>query len=167
MGLTCMLGDITNVKADAIVNAANTSLLGGGGVDGAIHRVAGPELLEECRALHGCRTGEAKITKGYRLLAHYVIHTPGPIWHGGNQNEADLLKNSYYNSLQLAEQYQCKTVAFPSISTGVYRYPLGLAAPIAVNTITEFLKTSHYVQDVIMVCFDSVTKQAYEDAMMV
>ena len=166
MGLSCILGDITKIKADAIVNAANTSLLGGGGVDEAIHRAAGPELLQECRTLHGCRTGEAKITKGYQLPAYYVIHTPGPIWYGGNQNEADLLKNSYYNSLWLAEQYQCKTVAFPSISTGVYRYPLELAAPIAVNTITEFLKTSHYVQDVIMVCFDPVTKQAYEDAMM-
>ncbi|GER68850.1 macro domain-containing protein [Weizmannia acidilactici] len=157
-----MLGDITTVAADAIVNAANTTLLGGGGVDGAIHRAAGPELLEECRKLNGCPTGEAKITKGYRLPAKYVIHTPGPVWQGGDHREAELLENSYKNSLKLAELHGCRTVAFPSISTGVYRFPLDQAAKIAVRTIHRFLETSERVQEVWMVCFDERTKQAYE-----
>lgn len=124
-------GDITKMHVDAIVNAANTTLLGGGGVDGAIHRAAGPQLLEACRALNGCQTGEAKITPGFKLPAKFVIHTPGPIWHGGSHHEAELLHNSYLNSLRLAEDHQCESVAFPSISTGVYRFPLGDGAEIA------------------------------------
>lgn len=159
-----VLGDITKFKADAIVNAANTTLLGGGGVDGAIHRAAGPELLAECRRLHGCATGDAKITNGYRLPAEYVIHTPGPIWNGGTHHEAELLQNSYQNSLELAETNKCRTVAFPSISTGVYHFPLEQAAGIAVRTIRTFLKHSVNVRQVTMVCFDEGTKAAYEQA---
>ncbi|WP_100489144.1 O-acetyl-ADP-ribose deacetylase [Sporolactobacillus pectinivorans] len=159
-----ILGDITTVKADAIVNAANTTLLGGGGVDGAIHRAAGPELLTECWTLHGCATGEAKITKGYRLPAKYVIHTPGPIWQGGGHHEADLLRNSYVNSLKLAEEHGCRTVAFPSISTGVYHFPLDKASVIAVQAIHDFLAHSAHVEQVQMICFDEVTKAAYEEA---
>lgn len=159
-----MLGDITKVKADAIVNAANTSLLGGGGVDGAIHRAAGPKLLEECRMLNGCRTGQAKITKGYRLPTKYVIHTPGPVWNGGGKNEEQLLRNCYENCLKLAAEYGCKTVAFPSISTGIYRFPLEKASVIAVETIQDFL-TQHSDMDVQMVCFDQRTFQYYQQAM--
>ena len=162
--LTVMLGDITKVKADAIVNAANTSLLGGGGVDGAIHRAAGPKLLEECRMLNGCRTGQAKITKGYRLPAKYVIHTPGPVWNSGGKNEEQLLRNCYENCLKLAAEYGCKTVAFPSISTGIYRFPLEKASLIAVETIRDFL-TQHSDMDVQMVCFDQRTFQYYQQAM--
>lgn len=162
--LTAMLGDITKVKADAIVNAANTSLLGGGGVDGAIHRAAGPKLLEECRMLNGCRTGQAKITKGYRLPTKYVIHTPGPVWNGGGKNEEQLLRNCYENCLKLAAEYGCKTVAFPSISTGIYRFPLEKASLIAVETIRDFL-TQHSDMDVQMVCFDQRTFQYYQQAM--
>ena len=162
MSLKIELGDITTYHTDAIVNAANTTLLGGGGVDGAIHRAAGPELLEECKTLGGCKTGEAKITKGYQLPAKYVIHTPGPIWYGGNKNEAILLKSSYQTSLQLAEQYGCKSVAFPSISTGVYRFPLEQAAKIAVGTIREFLRGRD--MEVTMVCFDKKTLEAYQKA---
>lgn len=166
MGLRIEKGDITTYQVDAIVNAANTSLLGGGGVDGAIHRAAGPQLLEECRTLNGCRTGEAKLTKGYRLPAKFVIHTPGPVWHGGGHNEAVLLGNSYRNSLQLAEENLCATVAFPSISTGVYSFPLDRAALIAVSTILDFLSASQYVEEVIMVCFSDSVKQAYERALV-
>ncbi|MCO7125875.1 O-acetyl-ADP-ribose deacetylase [Sporolactobacillus shoreicorticis] len=163
--ITIMLGDITQVSADAIVNAANTSLLGGEGVDGAIHRVAGPQLLDECRTLNGCRTGEAKITSGYRLPAKYVIHTPGPIWQGGTHHERELLKSSYVNSLKLAETHDCRTVAFPSISTGVYHFPLELAAPTAIQAIQDFLRTSKIVSHVQMVCFDERTKHAYDQAL--
>lgn len=161
--LKIVLGDITKVKADAIVNAANTSLLGGGGVDGAIHRAAGPELLNECRMLHGCRTGEAKMTGGYRLPARYVIHTPGPVWNGGTKNEEQLLKNCYQNSLRLALENGCRSVAFPSISTGIYRFPLEKASKIAVETILEFLK-EHPRMEVQMVCFDERTMAYYQRA---
>ena len=137
--LQTVLGDITKQSVDAIVNAANCSLLGGGGVDGAIHRAAGPELLAECRTLHGCETGQAKITKGYRLPAKHVIHTPGPVWHGGNNGEAELLASCYRSCLTLASENGCKTVDFPSISTGVYHFPLDKAAAIACRTIKEYL----------------------------
>lgn len=161
---TITLGDITKEHADAIVNAANTSLLGGGGVDGAIHRAAGPELLSECRELHGCRTGEAKITKGYRLPAKYVIHTPGPVWNGGGKREEELLKSCYECSLKLAAEYGCRSVAFPSISTGIYRFPVDLAAKTAVRTILRFCE-DHPDMEIRMVCFDGRTKEAYETAL--
>lgn len=163
--LSIVKGDIVKAKTDAIVNAANTSLLGGGGVDGAIHRAAGPELLAECETLHGCPTGEAKITKGYKLKAKYVIHTPGPIWRGGKWGEEELLANCYRNSLALAKENGVKTIAFPSISTGVYRFPVELAAKIAVKEILEFLKQEDSMEQVILVCFDDRTKEAYLDAL--
>ena len=165
MAVNVILGDITKVKADAIVNAANTSLLGGGGVDGAIHRAAGPELLAACRPLGGCRTGEAKITPGFKLPARYVIHTPGPIWRGGDRGEAQLLDNSYRNSLRLADENGCETVAFPSISTGVYGYPLEQAASIAVTAVTSGLRECRSVRAVTFVCFDACTEAAYRRAL--
>lgn len=165
MGFSIILGDITKVKADAIVNAANTTLLGGSGVDGAIHRAAGPKLLAECKTLGGCKTGFAKITNGYDLPARFVIHTPGPIYKDGSHNENELLESSYKNSLALAEKNGCKTVAFPSISTGVYHYPLDKAAKIAVKTILDFLSESKIVETVYMVAFDRVTELAYNDAL--
>ena len=164
MGLHVERGDITAYAVDAIVNAANCTLLGGGGVNGAIHRAAGPELLAECRTLYGCQTGQAKLTRGYRLRARYVIHTPGPVWYGGCKGEAQALRACYENSLRLAEEYGCETVAFPSISTGVYRYPLDQAAAIAVDAIETFLKTARSVRTVTMVCFDDVTLAAYQAA---
>ena len=160
-------GDITVQKVDAIANAANTTLLGGGGVDGAIHRAAGPELLAECRTLGGCATGEAKITKGYRLPAKYVLHTPGPVWHGGRNNEDELLASCYLSCLQLASEYGCRTVAFPSISTGVYHFPLERAAGIAVGTIAVYLETHPEIELARMVCFDSRTKEAYDKALSI
>jgi len=158
-------GDITKQTVDAIVNAANCSLLGGGGVDGAIHRAAGPELLAECRTLNGCETGKAKITRGYRLPAKYVIHTPGPIWHGGNSGEAELLASCYRSCLTLASQNGCKTVDFPSISTGVYHFPLDKAAKIAIGTISEYLKDHGEIERVRMVCFDYRTFEQYGNAL--
>lgn len=163
--LEIVLGDITKEKTEAIVNAANCSLLGGGGVDGAIHRAAGPELLKECRGLHGCETGRAKITKGYRLSAGYVIHTPGPVWRGGGRQEDELLACCYRSSLELASQYGCRTVAFPSIGTGVYRFPTERAARIAVREIRSFLEKDPVVKSVRMVCFDPMTKAAYDRAL--
>ena len=160
-----ILGDITKQNSDAIVNAANCSLLGGGGVDGAIHRAAGPELLAECRTLHGCETGKAKITKGYRLPAKYVIHTPGPVWHGGGHGEEQLLASCYRSCLELAKEYGCKSVDFPSISTGVYRFPLEKAADIALGAIADFLKTTPEIERVRMVCFDEKTKAHYDRAL--
>lgn len=163
--LEIVKGDITRQAADAIVNAANCSLLGGGGVDGAIHRAAGPELLAECRTLHGCETGKAKITKGYRLPAKYVIHTPGPVWHGGGNGEAEKLASCYRSCLELASEYACKTVDFPSISTGVYHFPLDKAAKIAVDTISDYLAVHGEIERVRMVCFDERTRAAYEGAL--
>lgn len=162
--LQTVLGDITKQSVDAIVNAANCSLLGGGGVDGAIHRAAGPELLAECRMLHGCETGKAKITKGYKLPAKHVIHTPGPVWNGGNNGEAELLASCYRSCLTLASENGCKTVDFPSISTGVYHFPLDKAAAIASKTIKEYLDAHPEIERVRMVCFDERTKAAYDSA---
>lgn len=155
-------GDIVRMNTQAIVNAANTSLLGGGGVDGAIHRAAGSELLRECETLGGCKTGEAKITGGYRLKAEYVIHTPGPIWRGGNWDEAELLASCYKSCFALAKEFEITSIAFPSISTGVYRFPVEDAAVIAVREIMEYLKENPEMEKVIMVCYDDQTYKVYE-----
>lgn len=159
-----VMGDITKARTDAIVNAANPTLLGGGGVDGAIHKAAGPALLEECRQLHGCETGKAKITRGYKLKARYVIHTPGPVWTGGNSGEAELLRSSYLSSLTLAEAYSLHTVAFPAISMGVYKYPKGEAAEVALQAIHDFLAHAMDVHTVYMVCYGKRVHEAFEEA---
>jgi len=159
------LGDITKLNVDAIVNAANSSLLGGGGVDGAIHRAAGAELLAECKTLKGCATGEAKITKGYNLPAKNVIHTVGPVWHGGNNNEDELLANCYRSSLKIAVENNIKSIAFPAISTGIYGFPRERAALIAVREVKTFLKQNDLIEKVIFICFDQNTLRIYNKIM--
>ena len=161
--LQALKGDITKLNVDAIVNAANTSLLGGGGVDGAIHRAAGPELLAECRTLGGCKTGDAKITKGYKLPARWIIHAVGPVWGGGKQGEDELLAHCYKNSLRLAAEHDAKTIAFPCISTGVYRFPKERAAEIAVRQTKEFLSNNQSIEGVTFVCFDDENFRIYEE----
>lgn len=156
-------GDITKLRVDAIVNAANRTLLGGGGVDGAIHRAAGPKLLGECRQLNGCETGEAKITRGYELPARYVIHTVGPAWRGGGHQEKELLAKCYHHSLRLAAENQCKTIAFPNISTGIYGFPKELAAKIAVEAVRMFLEHDQSIQTVTFVCFDQENFRIYQE----
>jgi len=159
--VSVVLGDITEQQVDAIVNAANSSLLGGGGVDGAIHRAAGPELLKECRSLGGCETGQVKITKGYCLPAKYVIHTVGPVWRGGKAGEDKLLRSCYRSSLTLAEQNRVKSIAFPSISTGAYGFPIRRAAHIAVSTTREYLNGATKIEEVIFVCFSKSDYDVY------
>lgn len=161
-----VIGDITKQQVDAIVNAANPTLLGGGGVDGAIHRAAGPELLEECRKIGGCPPGEARITRGYRLPAKWVIHTVGPVWHGGGQGEAETLARCYRNALKLAvrPEYGIRTIAFPSISTGAYGFPVDQAARIAINEVDRFLAQDPPLDRVIFVCYNPETYRAYQDA---
>jgi O-acetyl-ADP-ribose deacetylase (regulator of RNase III) len=155
--------DITKLKADAIVNAANNSLLGGGGVDGAIHRAAGKELLDECRLLDGCATGQAKITGAYNLLAKYVIHTVGPVWKGGNNNEFSLLASCYRNCLVLSDMHEIKSVAFPSISTGVYNFPVLYASEIALKEMLSHMKKPTKIEKIIIVCFDKITLSIYNE----
>ncbi len=154
-------GDITQLDTDAVVNAANSSLLGGGGVDGAIHRAAGGKLLEECRTLNGCKTGEAKITRGYLLPARFVIHTVGPVWHGGGSREAGLLADAYTNSMLLAQQYGIRSIAFPCISTGVYRFPPDKAARIALDSLIAVMPQCPVVETVVFCCFNSNDAERY------
>lgn len=159
-----VVGDITKCAVTAIVNAANTTLLGGGGVDGAIHRAAGPGLLAECKGLGGCPTGEVRLTRGYGLPAQWVIHTVGPVWHGGMRNEEGLLRSCYAKALQLAAEREFESVAFPAISTGVYRFPAELGASIALSTTVEFLEENPFPTRVVIVCFDSGRRALYEQA---
>lgn len=158
-------GDITRLVVDAVVNAANSSLLGGGGVDGAIHRAAGPELLEECRRLGGCKAGQAKITKGYRLPAQHVIHTVGPVWRGGHNGEPDLLASCYRNSLALAVENGCRSLAFPAISCGIFGYPVEQASRIAVGETARFLEDEPTIEKVYFVCFSRDVVEAYRQAL--
>lgn len=158
--------DITSLAVDAIVNAANQSLLGGGGVDGSIHRVAGPGLLDECRALNGCKTGEAKITFGYRLPARHIIHTVGPVWRGGTHGEAELLASCYRQCISLAEANEIKSIAFPAISTGVYGYPLAEASAIAIKTISAAVEGTTVIAEIIFCCFSVVSLAQYRSALM-
>lgn len=155
-------GDITELNVDAIVNAANKSLLGGGGVDGAIHRAAGKELLEECRTLNGCETGDAKITKGYNLSAKFVIHTVGPVWNGGKNNEPEKLASCYSRSLEIAIENKVKTIAFPNISTGIYRYPKKEAAQIAIRSVVQFLSEHDKIEELIFCVFDNENYEIYK-----
>lgn len=163
MKMKVVQGDITTLAVDAIVNAANSSLLGGGGVDGAIHRAAGPELLAETRLLGGCRTGEAKLSRGYHLPAQYVIHTVGPVWRGGGQGEAELLRSCYWNSLDIANKRGFKSIAFPGISTGVYGYPADQAAEIAVATVREYGQVTGYTGEVIFCCYSREAFDLYRE----